>query len=70
MDTETAKALSTTMSRFALVIDNSCAGFILTRGQKGYEAYDADEKSLGVFQTEDGATTAVLQNINVTNIST
>jgi hypothetical protein len=50
--------------RFALVIDGDCAGFILTRGPKGYEAFDGDEKSLGVFQTEGGATTAVLQTVS------
>jgi hypothetical protein len=57
------------MSRFAIVIDNSCAGFILSRRQH-YEAYDADEISLGIYDTEDGATTAILQKVTVVSKST
>jgi hypothetical protein len=42
------------MSRFAIVIDNSCAGFVLARRHQ-YEAFDSEEISLGTFDTEDGA---------------
>jgi hypothetical protein len=32
-----------------------CVGFILTRGKAGYEEFDADGRSLGVFLTVKGA---------------
>jgi hypothetical protein len=44
------------MSRFAIVIDNSCAGFVLARRHQ-YEAFDSEQVSLGTFETEDGAVT-------------
>jgi hypothetical protein len=49
--------------RFALVVDNACVGFVLARRHE-FEAFDGNEKSLGVFQTEGGATTAVLQTVS------
>jgi hypothetical protein len=30
-------------------------GFVLARGRRGYEAFNAGEHSLGVFETQDGA---------------
>jgi hypothetical protein len=30
-------------------------GFVLTYGSRGYEAFDAGEHSLGVFETKDAA---------------
>jgi hypothetical protein len=30
-------------------------GFVLARGRRGYEAFDAGERSLGVFATRDAA---------------
>jgi hypothetical protein len=53
------------MSRFAIVIDNNCAGFILSRRHE-YEAFDCDERSLGLFETEDGAVSAVTQSVSTT----
>jgi len=47
------------MSRLAIVIENNCAGFILRRRHQ-YEAFDAAEKSLGLFDSEDSAVTAIL----------
>jgi hypothetical protein len=38
-----------------------CLGFILARGKLGFEAVDRDERSLGVFQTQREAATAVLR---------
>jgi hypothetical protein len=34
-------------------------GHVLMRGDEGFEAYDHNERSLGVFNTEDEATTEV-----------
>jgi hypothetical protein len=34
-------------------------GHVLARGREGFEAYDHNEQSLGVFKTEDEATTAI-----------
>jgi len=45
--------------RFALVADGRCAGFVLSRRHQ-FEAFDADEVSLGIFETEDGAVTAIM----------
>jgi hypothetical protein len=53
------------MSRFAIVIDNSCAGFVLARRHQ-YEAFDSEEVSLGTFETEDSAVTAISQKIAAT----
>ena len=33
----------------------SCVGFVLARGRAGFEAFDAGERSLGVFETQHGA---------------
>ena len=33
----------------------SCVGFVLTRGRRGYEAFDAGEASLGLFKMQDAA---------------
>jgi hypothetical protein len=51
------------MTRFAIVIDNHCAGFVLPRRHQ-YEAFDSEEVSLGTFDTEDGAVTAITQNMS------
>ena len=36
-----------------------CIGFVLNRGKVGYEALDANEKSLGIFPTERAAADAI-----------
>jgi hypothetical protein len=45
--------------RCALVVDGRCCGFVLARRHQ-FEALDADEKSLGLFETEDAAAAAIL----------
>jgi hypothetical protein len=55
------------MTRFAIVSSTGCAGFILCRRHK-FEAFDADEKSLGIFETESGAVSAVTQRISATDV--
>jgi hypothetical protein len=36
-----------------------CLGFIFARGKLGFEAIDRDERSLGFFQTQREAATAI-----------
>ena len=38
-----------------------CLGFILARGKLGFEAIDRDEQSLGLFQTQREAATAIMR---------
>jgi hypothetical protein len=38
-----------------------CIGFILDRGTVGFEAFSADEKSLGLFPTQHEAAAALLR---------
>jgi len=54
------------MTRFAIVSSTGCAGFILRRRNE-FEAFDADEQSLGLFKTEDAAVAAVTQKISATD---
>jgi hypothetical protein len=42
-----------------------CLGFILVRGKIGFEAFDRDERSLGLFPTTRAAATALMETINV-----
>jgi hypothetical protein len=39
-----------------------CRGFILARGAAGFEAFSADEKSLGVFRTQREAAAAIMRS--------
>ena len=34
-------------------------GHVLERGEEGFEAFDHTERSLGIFNNEDDATTAI-----------
>jgi len=52
-DTETSRLVS-------IMNDGTCAGFLISLGVHGVEAFDKDEKSLGVFPGVISATTAVL----------
>ena len=38
-----------------------CLGFILARGKLGFEAIARDERSLGFFQTQRQAATAIMR---------
>jgi hypothetical protein len=38
-----------------------CLGFIPARGKLGFEAIDRDERSLGLFQTQRKAATAIMR---------
>jgi hypothetical protein len=39
-----------------------CVGFILARGKTGFEAFDCDERSLGVYPTQGEAVNAIPNN--------
>ena len=54
------------MTRFAIVSSTGCAGFVLRRRHQ-FEAFDADEVSLGLFSTEQAAVEAVAQKTTVTD---
>ena len=36
-----------------------CRGFLLNRGKTGFEAFDAAERSIGTFPTQDEAAAAL-----------
>jgi hypothetical protein len=38
-----------------------CIGFVINRGAAGFEAFSADEKSLGLFQTQREAAAAIMR---------
>jgi hypothetical protein len=39
--------------------DKTCIGFIINRGRAGFEAFDADQNSLGTFPSEKDAANAI-----------
>jgi hypothetical protein len=39
----------------------TCRGFILARGRSGFEAFTADEKSIGLFPTQRAAAGAITE---------
>lgn len=45
----------------ALYSGATCLGFLYARGRDGVEAYDADERSLGIFPTQKAAADAVVR---------
>jgi hypothetical protein len=44
-----------------------CVGFVLARGRRGYEAFTAGERSLGVFETKDAAIGECIETKTGTN---
>jgi hypothetical protein len=36
-----------------------CCGFIIARGPQGHEAFDTDERSIGLFSNEQDAAIAI-----------
>ena len=50
----------TTQPGFLAVYDGrTCLGFLLPRGKQGVEAFDHDDKSLGIFPTQKSAADAL-----------
>lgn len=37
----------------------TCVGFILARGKAGFEAFDAEQRSLGIYPTQREAAAAL-----------
>jgi hypothetical protein len=55
-------ALTSRPSPLSYVCDGrECIGFIFARGKLGFEAIDRDERSLGFFQTQREAATAIMR---------
>ena len=40
----------------------TCIGFVFSRGKLGFEAFDNDEKSIGLFPTQRAAAAAVMRS--------
>ena len=38
-----------------------CIGWVFNRGRAGFEAFDRDQKSLGIFRTQREAATAIMR---------
>jgi hypothetical protein len=38
-----------------------CRGFVLARGRLGFEAFDSEERSLGVYGTQREAAAAIMR---------
>jgi hypothetical protein len=39
----------------AMISIRSSVGFVIARGRSGYEAFNADERSIGIFTSRDTA---------------
>jgi len=39
-----------------------CRGFVIARGKLGFEAFDCDQRSLGVYSTQSEAVNAIPNN--------
>jgi hypothetical protein len=49
------------IGRFVYVYDGgTCLGHIVNRGPAGYEAFDIDDRSLGIFSTQREAAAALM----------
>jgi hypothetical protein len=56
-----ADAQSTTRQSFTSVYDGThCLGHLLGRGKTGWEAFDADDKSLGIYPTQKEAAAVLM----------
>lgn len=52
------------MPRLVLVMNGcACAGFLISLGPRGVEAFSKDEKSLGIFPNASSAATAVEKSV-------
>ena len=39
-----------------------CRGFVIARGKRGFEVFDCDERSIGVYPTQREAANAIPNN--------
>jgi hypothetical protein len=42
-------------SMISIYDGRQCVGFVLARGRRGYEAFNAGERSIGIFTSRDTA---------------
>jgi hypothetical protein len=54
----TARSATTPISVYD---GRACLGFILARGRAGFEAFDSEERSLGVAGTQREAAAAIMR---------
>jgi hypothetical protein len=43
----------------SVYVGRECVGWIFARGRAGFEAFDADQKSLGIYPTQREAAAAL-----------
>ena len=54
--------MKTTTAPMSYVYDGrECRGFVLARGRLGFEAFDSEERSLGVYGTQREAAAAIMR---------
>jgi hypothetical protein len=52
--------MTATLSPLSYIYDGrACLGFVLSRGRAGFEAFDRDQRSLGLYPTAPAAANAV-----------
>jgi hypothetical protein len=56
--------MSTTNSLLSVYDGRKLVGFVVERGRSGFEAFTAGERSLGVFDTQDGAINKIQATTN------
>jgi hypothetical protein len=49
--------------------EQTCIGFLLARGPAGVEAFDHDERSLGIFTDEHTAVTAIFKSDRLSDLA-
>jgi hypothetical protein len=52
-------ALATTAPMPSIYDSRQCRGFLISRGKLGFELFDADQKSLGIYPTQREAVAAL-----------
>jgi hypothetical protein len=55
----TGGGMKESASPMLVVYDGRCRGFLFNRGPKGWEAFDADDQSFGIFETQAAAAAAI-----------
>jgi hypothetical protein len=54
-------AATSTSPMLSIYDGQRCVGFVYARGRTGFEAFTADQRSLGTFRTQREAATAVME---------
>ena len=49
----------TTTAMLSIYSSRQCVGWIIARGKLGFELFDADQKSLGIYPTQHAAAAAL-----------